>query len=579
MTTPLNAADDGPKRPWFNDDAIAGEDGSADFAPSLVSLGYIRAALRRSARFWRGMAVIGLLAGAGLYLAMPPTHQASTTLLLTVGPETQPGTAILDDQTIAQSRGVASLAIHKLGLRQSVSSFLGSYTATPQTDRVLNITATAPSANEAVRRANALAQAFLTFRADELRTQQQLEAAGFDQQVTQVKQYIKSISQQISQLTAQPASSSQRAKLGALRAQRDGANNNLTALKQATAADKATTQVTTASMIKKSKVLDAASPLPPHSRPKHLILYAVAGFMIGLILGVSIVVVRALVSDRLRRRDDVARALGAPVKLSVPAIRGSRWLPSRRGPGLEAAEGRDMQRIVAHLRGALPTGARAAALAVVPVDDTQVAALAVVSLAVSCAKQGKRVIVTDLCSGSPAAVFLGTKDPGFHTATVDGAHLAVAVPDPGEFAPPGPLRPTSSQDMSDFTGQVVAASQSADVLLTLVSLDPAAGGDHLASWATDAVVMVTAGRSSWSKVNAVGEMVRLAGTRLVSAVLVGADKWDESLGVPPTPRAGHAAETVDKRSYTNGEASFAAVTGGSAGGASEDPGPYPPVSR
>ena len=29
----------------------------------------------------------------------------------------------------------------------------------------------------------------------------------------------------------------------------------------------------------------------------------------------------------------------------------------------------------------------------------------------------------------------------------------------------------------------------------------------------------------------VGEMIRLSGTRLVSAVLVGADKTDESLGV------------------------------------------------
>ena len=44
---------------------------------------------------------MGLLAGAGLYLASPPTYQASTTLLLTVGPEAQPGTAILDDQTMA----------------------------------------------------------------------------------------------------------------------------------------------------------------------------------------------------------------------------------------------------------------------------------------------------------------------------------------------------------------------------------------------------------------------------------------------------------------------------------------------
>jgi hypothetical protein len=44
-------------------------------------------------------------------------------------------------------------------------------------------------------------------------------------------------------------------------------------------------------------------------------------------------------------------------------------------------------------------------------------------------------------------------------------------------------------------------------------------------------VVVTAGRSSWARINAVGEMIRLAGTSVASAVLVGADKTDESLGV------------------------------------------------
>lgn len=537
MTLPLNAGDDAPRRPWFDDDAVAAGDGSADFAPSLVSIGFIRAALRRSVWFCRVMAVIGLLAGAGLYLKSPPTYQASTTLLLTVGPETQPGEAILNDQTMAQSPAVAGLAVHNLGLRQSVSSFLGSYKVTAPTDRVLQITASAPSSNEAVRRANVLAQAFLTYRAGVLQTQEQLESAGYDQQVTLVKDNIKSISDQISQLAAQPVSSSQQAKLSALRAQRDAADSDLTALEQAVAVDKAAAQVSTASMIGQSRVLDAASPLAPHSRLKHLILYAIAGFLIGLILGVSIVVVRALVSDRLRRRDDVARALGAPVKLSVSGLRVKRRLLGR--PGLAAARGRDMQRIVAHLRDAVPKSSRGpAALAVVPADDPQVAALCVASLAVSCAQQDKRVVVADLCSGAPAAMLLGAKDPGFHTVSLDGAHLAVAVPDPDEVAPAGPFRPASPQTQPTLATQAATACASADVLLTLVTLDPSVGGDHLATWASDAVVVITAGRSSWTKIQAVGEMIRLAGARLISAVLVGADKTDESLGVTPTPEAG-----------------------------------------
>ena len=77
-------------------------------------------------------------------------------------------------------------------------------------------------------------------------------------------------------------------------------------------------------------VLDAATPLA-HSRLKPLVLDAAVGLVVGLVLGMGIVVVRALVSDRLRRRDDVAQALGAPVKLSVGAVRLNRWLPGRAG--------------------------------------------------------------------------------------------------------------------------------------------------------------------------------------------------------------------------------------------------------
>ena len=81
------------------------------------------------------------------------------------------------------------------------------------------------------------------------------------------------------------------------------------------------------------------------------------------------------------------------------------------------------------------------------------------------------------------------------------------------------------------------AKPQVDIGLSTNDLDPMLGSDHLATWANDVVVMVTAGRSSWIRVEAVGEMVRLAGARIVSAVLVGADKTDESLGMVRAPRS------------------------------------------
>ena len=534
MSLLQSTSDDGPKRLWLDDDASAVEDRPADSAANLVSLRFFTAALRRSAWFWRVTAVAGLLVGSGLYVKAH-TYQASTTLLLTVGAEAQPETAILDNQAIAQSNAVAVLALHKLGLQESVSSFLGSYRATPLSDRVLQITASAPSSEEAVRRTNAVAADFLTFRAGQLEAEQQLEFTALDQQVSQDKQNLASISKQISQVSAQPGSASRRARLSALREQGTRASNDLAVLEQQVSATKAATAVATASMIGGSDVLDPASPLPPRSRWKQPLLYAGGGLIIGLILGMGVVVVRALLSDRLRRRDDVAQALAAPVKLSVPARRASGWLPGRLG----RVSDRYLQCIVAYLGAAVPTGSRrAAALAVVPVDDPRLAALSVASLAESCAQQGMQVVVADLCSGAPAAALLGAKGPGVHRVSVDGAHVVAAVPDPAEFAPVGPLRPLSPRAETAFAGELDAVCASADLLLTLITLDPSVGGEHLATWAADAVVVVTAGRSSWTKIQAVGELIRLAGTRLDSAVLVGADEADESLGVTLTPQAG-----------------------------------------
>src|SRR5262249_16931488 len=94
-------------------------------------------------------------------------------------------------------------------------------------------------------------------------------------------------------------------------------------------------------------------------------------------------------------------------------------------------------------------------------------------------------------------------------------------------------------------------------------LDPSVGGEHLLTWAANAVAMVTAGRSTWTKIHAVGEMARLAGTRLVSAVVVGADQTDDSLGVPyPSQDGQNAAAAKDgQNAAAAGDSQDAAVAG------------------
>jgi hypothetical protein len=304
--------------------------------------------------------------------------------------------------------------------------------------------------------------------------------------------------------------------------------------------------------------MDSAT-LLPHSRLKPLVLYAAVGLIGGLVLGITIVVVQALVSDRLRRRDDIAQAIGAPVKLSVGAVGANRRLARR-----SSAVGRDadVQRIAAYLGRVVP-GKRAglAALAVVSVDDPQAAAMSLVSLAESCAQQGRQVVLADLATDAPAANILGASEPGIKTVTADGARLVVAVPEPDDVSPIGPLSRAPGQH-SPFTDAVIAACSPADLLLTLAALDPSAGGDHLSTWAADAVAVVTTGRSSWAKIEGAGEMIRLSGARLVSAVLVGADRTDESLGVTYTAEPGRDPDVMKQGPPSDRNGFMAAIDEG-----------------
>ena len=168
-------------------------------------------------------------------------------------------------------------------------------------------------------------------------------------------------------------------------------------------------------------------------------------------------------------------------------------------------------------------------------DNGEVVARLVVSLATSYASQAKRVVIADLSSGTYAARLLGVRGPGVRAVNANDAHLVVAVPDSDDAAPIGPLASSTPRAEPDKVSPPLAAAYtSADLLLTVATLDPASGGDHLATWATDAVVVVTAGRSSMTSIRAVGELIRLAGMRLVSVVLAGADKSDKSIGLGVT---------------------------------------------
>jgi capsular polysaccharide biosynthesis protein len=517
---------------WVSDDFTAVEELPADLSVRFTNFAYIRAALRRSFRLWCATAMVGLLVGCGIFLKYPPAYHSTTTVVLINSPNEDPLTEMETDATLAQSLAVAQRVVQQLGLRQSVESFVSASSVTVLTDQVLTITVAAPSANAAVARANALANAFLQYRAAYIELQQQELAAELNVQLDQAKQSLTSINAQLSKVSTQPSSRSQRAELRRLQMQSEDANNALDQIKQYVTGTEATSKTTTDSIIENSKILDPATP-GAHSR-KDIALDIAGGLVGGLALGMGIVAVGALVSDRLRRREEVAEAIDAPVRLTVGTLGGRRRLPSL--PWRASKRDLDMKRVVGYLHGAVPGSSRGlATLAVVAVDDVRVTAQVVTSLAKSYASDHKQVVVADLSDGAHLAALLGVKNPGIHTVNANGTRLLVTVPERDDVAPVGPLQGRTSSVLTNEPGEALTvACRSADILLSMVTLDPAFDSEYLATWATDAVVMVTAGRSSEERIRGVGELIRLAGIRLDSVVLAGADKSDQSLGVNRT---------------------------------------------
>jgi capsular polysaccharide biosynthesis protein len=426
---------------------------------------------------------------------------------------------------MAQSQAVAALVVRQLGLRQTPASLQAASTVTLVSDNVLSFNVGAPSANDATQRVTALVTNFLKFRAQYELAEQQQQLSELDGQFSEAQKSLTPINTKISQVSAEPSSSAQRAELANLETQR-GVESQI---EQYATNNKAATQTATAAMIDDSKMLGVATAIP-RSHVKGPALYVGSGLLGGLAAGLAIVIITALVSDRLRRRDDVAEAMGAPVMLSVGTLR-RRRLPGR--PGRAAKRDRDLKRVVAHLRRTVPGRSRGpVGLMVVAVDNAKDVAPAVVSLTVTCAHDGRQVVVADLAGGALAHL-LGVKGPGIHPVTVGGERMIAVVSDRDDITPTGPLQTLAQY--APASEALVAACASADLLVTLATLDPASGGDHLATWATDAVAMVTAGRSSAERIHAVGEMIRLPGTRLDSVVLIGAEKSDESLGMTRAP--------------------------------------------
>jgi hypothetical protein len=504
----------------------------------LISVGFIGAALRRRAWVWLGTTLAGLAISLGLFIVAPPAYQAQTSVLITNDSTADPTLQIEGDVALAQNAQVGQAALIALTdegkppSTHGIGGFAASYSAAVASDRVLQITARADSYDEAVAEADAVTKAFLRFRAYTLRRQQELAVTAITPLVKLRTKQFDALSTLLDSTTAEPPSPSRTASLKQLRKKYQQEGTTLGALVYTLT----NYPIVTTSEIQGTQVLDPAAPVPP-SRKHLAAIIGLAGLCGGLGLGLLIVAIGAILSDRPRRREDIARALGVRVRsVGKPGLAGRLPLGGRLG----YFRGRIARRLADQLRDAIPPGHRST-LAVVAADNVRGTAAALASLAVSCAERGQRVVLADLSGRGSAARLIGARGPGVHQVQVGDAHLVAIVPEPGDLVPTGPFaaddpdRPDHPDHLAGPTGQadrtaVVDACRSADLVLSLATVDPVIGAEHLATWATDAVVVITAGRSELTSIHAIGELLGVAGLSLAFGLLASADKADESFG-------------------------------------------------
>lgn len=466
-----------------------------------LSLRIVSSAIRRSRRIWVVAAVIGLLAGLVLAKERPEPATATTTLLLEHSGAPDASDAMTTDTAMLSTPPVAQAVVNKLHLHESALALLGQFSTVAPSNEVLQITLSAPTGAQALRRSDALAHAFLAFRAASYQSAAKVQIDTLNSQLNSLQSQVEQLTTEIDALPAAEAAAGtgDAAPLVSERTQDVTQESEIRATIQSD-------QLNAATNINTSGVL--SPPVLNHrSRYRAYAVDGAVGLLAGLLAAMVAVGGWALVTDRVRRRDDAAAALRAPVVLSLPRWRPTRLLHQRRLRKRIARPDPVTDRLARHLRAELERSAR---VALVEVDGADAAATASVRCALDLATTGRRVMAVDLSAGRSLARLIGARH--------SGTHLAVLGQDTGGVW------------LSVQPGGAEAVPSRTDAVVVLATLDPAVGADHVATWADEALVVVTAGRSTFERLRAAADMLRLAGIAVTGAVLVGPDPDDESLG-------------------------------------------------
>lgn len=480
-------------------------------ADGLRSISFLVSALRRRWKLLVLGACTGVLLAIALFIVVPPSHTATTTLVVVPSANVEAARAMENEAALLQTRTVAGRAIRHAGLSMSTRQLLSSYRVEVVSSRILRLTAEGATRGDAVRRAQGIADAFLGFRAEELQRQALAISDTLRERSTAVTAELDRINAQIIALSSgtEPRTDATVREYGDLLTQRSVLSDRLRQLREQAEAAELEPQA----MVRQSKVLDPASE-NEWEPTKTLAMNAAAGIVGGIAVASGWVVLVALTSDRVRRRQDVVAALQAPFAIGLGPLDGSLRTHKRRFRRHPERTYGELTAVVRKLRQSLsPLPGRSAALAIVSQDADLPAAIAIASTAAHFVREGKNVLLADLSREAVLVRLLGTK-PGRALTALPGEGRAWLV------------RPGVNEDLSD--DMTDDPNEHSDFILVLATVDTADGAPQVAGWATKAVVFVAAGRSTWTALRGTARTLTEGGVRIVGGVLMGAERDDRT---------------------------------------------------
>jgi polysaccharide biosynthesis transport protein len=277
-----------------------------------------------SALLWRrrwvimGIVLAVVAAAIALSYFQTPVYEAKASVLVEAPPANggvpvSPNMAT--EKLVGGSPAVAKTMADTLKLAESPSALLRNLSVdVPVETEVLTFTYSDPSPEEARRRAEAFAKAYLEFREQKF----VLDASSSR---TSLQVQVRTLNTQLEKINAKLSSAQGAAQQSLLQSQATAVSSQIMILGTRLAELSVSENVSPGRIVE-----DATVPVTP-SRPNKRLNTAL-GVVLGLMLAVGVVAAREYVGDRIKGTKDLESQIGAPVLSAIPAVR-------TRGPATE----------------------------------------------------------------------------------------------------------------------------------------------------------------------------------------------------------------------------------------------------